>query len=139
MWLLFLLDQGHKYTPYVLAQSIIGTLSFTFYILQWNNLDPRIINLPSIDCFKRAILKFTRPSPASTFRVSKHQRIILLTRLRVGFSVTYVNINLGMGFWTLFILFVLAVSMLSKLQNTTYCNALIILTIVSFCLMTFAI
>ena len=59
---------------------------FPFCILQWNNLDPRIRNLPSIDCFKRVILKFTRPSPASTFRVSKHQGIILLTRLRVGFS-----------------------------------------------------
>ena len=57
-----------------------------FWILKWNNLDPRISNLPSIDCFKRAILKFTRPSPASTFRVRKHQGIILLTRLTVGFS-----------------------------------------------------
>ena len=68
----------------MLPQSIIGNLLdwnsfFPFCILQWINLDPRIINLPSIDCLKRAILKFTRLSPVSNFRFNKHHGIILFT------------------------------------------------------------
>ena len=48
------------------------------------------------------------------------------------------NINLGMDSWTLLIQLVLVVLMILKLLNTTYCNALIILIIVSLYLLTFA-
>ena len=36
--------------------------------------------------FKRTILKFIRPNPTSIFKVNKYQGLILLTRLRIGFS-----------------------------------------------------
>ena len=49
-------------------------------------LDCHIRNLPSIASFKRAILKFIHPSPSPTFKIINHQGLILLTRLRVGFS-----------------------------------------------------
>ena len=53
---------------------------------QWNSLDSRIRNLPSISLFKSAILKFVRPNGNSTFKLGNDFGIILLTRLRVGFS-----------------------------------------------------
>ena len=59
---------------------------FPYSISQWNNLDSRIKNLPSISRFKRAILNFVRPTPMPTFNVSNNKGFILLTRLRVGFS-----------------------------------------------------
>ena len=59
---------------------------FPFCIREWNNLDSRIRDLPSISSFKRAIFEYLRPTAVSTFRVSNHYGFILLTRLRVGFS-----------------------------------------------------
>ena len=59
---------------------------FPYCISQWNILDSCIRDLPSISSFKRAILEFLRPKPSSVFRVSNHKGVILLTRLRVGFS-----------------------------------------------------
>ena len=59
---------------------------FPYCISKWNELDCHIRNLPSIASFKRAILKFIRPSPSPTFKVINHKGLILLTRLRVGFS-----------------------------------------------------
>ena len=58
---------------------------FPYCISKWNELDCHIRNLPSIAAFKRAILKFIRPSPSPTFKVINHKGLILLTRLRVGF------------------------------------------------------
>ena len=54
--------------------------------MQWNALDCHIRNLPTISSFKRAFLKFFRPSPASIFKVDQPWGIVLLNRLRVGFS-----------------------------------------------------
>jgi len=58
---------------------------FPYCINEWNKLDSRIRDLPSISRFKRAIFEFMRPKPAPTFRVN-HEGLFLLTRLRVGFS-----------------------------------------------------
>ena len=59
---------------------------FSFCISKWNALDCHIRNLPTISSFKRALFKFFRPSPASIYKVNQSQGIVLLTRLRVGFS-----------------------------------------------------
>ena len=59
---------------------------FPFCINEWNNLDENIRNLPSISTFKTAILKFLRPNANSVFRVTDNKGVILLNRLRVGFS-----------------------------------------------------
>ena len=59
---------------------------FPFCISQWNILDCHIRNLQTISSFKRSIFKFFRPSPASIFNVDEPWGIVLLTRLRVGFS-----------------------------------------------------
>ena len=53
---------------------------------QWNNLDDHIKYLPSLSRFKRAIFDFIRPSPAPTFKIFDNKGLVLLTRLRVGFS-----------------------------------------------------
>ena len=44
---------------------------FPYCISQWNNLDSRIRNLPSIATFKRAILDFIRPNPTPMFKINK--------------------------------------------------------------------
>ena len=72
-------------------QSSIRTKRFQnsflpYCISQWNALDCHIRNLPTISSFKHALFKFFRPSPASIFKVNQPQGIVLLTRLRVGFS-----------------------------------------------------
>ena len=59
---------------------------FPYCISQWNTLDSRIRDLPSISSFKRAIYDFVRPKPVSTFRLNNRPGVVLLTRLRVGFS-----------------------------------------------------
>ena len=53
---------------------------------QWNKLDSRIRDLPSISRFKSAILGFFRPNPTPTFKLGNNPGLTLLTRLRVGFS-----------------------------------------------------
>ena len=59
---------------------------FPFCINEWNDLDENIRNLPSISTFKQAILKFFRPNANSVFRVSDNNGVVLLNRLRLGFS-----------------------------------------------------
>ena len=60
---------------------------FPYCISQWNTLDSHIRELPSISTFKRALLNFLRPKPSTNFRIKKqYNGLILLTRLRVGFS-----------------------------------------------------
>ena len=59
---------------------------FPFCISQWNSLDSRLRDLPSLSCFKSALFEFFRPKSSPTFRIDDHRGFILLTRLRVGFS-----------------------------------------------------
>lgn len=59
---------------------------FPFCISEWNKLDVRIRNLPSVSSFKNAILKFMRPEANSVFNVTDNKGVVFLNRLRVGFS-----------------------------------------------------
>ena len=59
---------------------------FPFCISEWNKLDVRIRNLPSVSSFKNAILKFMRPEANSVFNVTDNKDVVFLNRLRVGFS-----------------------------------------------------
>ena len=51
-----------------------------------NSLDPKITNLPTVSSFKSTLLKFIRPNDASVYSVHEPLVVVLLTRLRVGFS-----------------------------------------------------
>ena len=59
---------------------------FPYCISQWNNLDSRIRNRPSIATFKRAIHDFIRPNPTPYFKTNRLSGFAFLNRLRVGFS-----------------------------------------------------
>lgn len=59
---------------------------FPFCMSQWNIIDSHIRNLPSISTFKSALLKFLKPEPNSIYKLGNHRGVVLLTRLRVGFS-----------------------------------------------------
>ena len=59
---------------------------FPYYTDQWNALDPNIQNIQSISSFKKALLKFIRPSPAHVFDVTDYSGLKLLTRLRLNLS-----------------------------------------------------
>ena len=62
------------------------TSFFPFCATEWNKLDSRIRDIPSISRFKRAMFDFLRPKGESNFKVTNNQGMVLLTRLRVGFS-----------------------------------------------------
>ena len=59
---------------------------FPYCISQWNTLDARIRDLPSVSSFKIAIYEFLRPKPSPVFGASDNQGVIFLNRLRLGFS-----------------------------------------------------
>ncbi|MEM6812740.1 MAG: reverse transcriptase domain-containing protein, partial [Pseudomonadota bacterium] len=59
---------------------------FPYCISEWNKLDGRIRNLPSISSFKRALFEFLRPKADLIFKVTNNHGVVLLNRLRVGFS-----------------------------------------------------
>ena len=59
---------------------------FPYCTDQWNAFDPNIKNIQSISLFKKALLKFIRPSPAHVFDVTDYSGLKLLTRLRLNLS-----------------------------------------------------
>ena len=71
--------------PFCRTQSYRSSF-FPYCIAEWNKLDINIHNLPSAMAFKRAILRFVRPNGNSVFNVSDNMGIILINRLRLGFS-----------------------------------------------------
>ena len=71
--------------PFCRTQSYRSSF-FPNCIAEWNKLDKDIRNLPSAMAFKRAILRFVRPKSNSVFHVTDNMGIILINRLRLGFS-----------------------------------------------------
>ena len=59
---------------------------YPYCIFQWNCLDGRIRDRPSVSTFKKAIFEFIRPKPSPVFGAFDNQGVVLLTRLRLGFS-----------------------------------------------------
>ena len=59
---------------------------FPSSIKEWNILDVSIRNSDSLALFKKKVLSFIRPTPNSVFNCHHPEGIILLTRLRLGFS-----------------------------------------------------
>ena len=55
-------------------------------IIEWNNLDSEIQNPPSLNIFKKNILKFIKPTANSIFGCHNLKGIKYLTRLRIGFN-----------------------------------------------------
>ena len=63
--------------------------SFSFFpytIRTWNSLDPSIRNLTSLSLFKKALLKFIRPTPTPLYGIHHPVGMKLVTRLRMGLS-----------------------------------------------------
>ena len=57
---------------------------FPFCPTRWNDLDPKIISLPTVPSFKSALLKFIRPKDISVY--CAHDPLPLgVALLRVGF------------------------------------------------------
>ena len=65
---------------------------FPHSISEWNNLDSRIRNSPTISSFKNSILQFLRPRLAPIYGIQDSNGLVLLTRLRVGLVIC-LNIN----------------------------------------------
>ena len=53
---------------------------FLYCISQWNNLDSRTRNLPSIASFKSAVLDLIRPNPTTNFKINRLSGFAFLTR-----------------------------------------------------------
>ena len=52
----------------------------------WNQLDPDIQKSSSLEIYKRALLKFIRPTSANIYKIHHPRGLKLLTRLRLGLS-----------------------------------------------------
>jgi len=61
-------------------------LFFPSSIKEWNILDSSIRNAESLAVFKKKILSLIRPTPNNVFNCHHPEGLILLTRLRLGFS-----------------------------------------------------
>ena len=59
---------------------------FPSVITEWNKLDPEIRNAPSLNIFKKNILKFIRPTTNNIFGCRNLKGVNYLTRLRLGLS-----------------------------------------------------
>ena len=59
---------------------------YPYCISQWNVLDGRIRDLPSVSTFKKAIFEFLRPKPSPVFGARDNKGVVFLNRLRLGFS-----------------------------------------------------
>ena len=71
-------------TPFLAFVQIIYFLECSTYI--WNQLDPVIQNSSSIEIYKRALLKFSRPTSSNVYKIHHPRGLKLLTRLRLGLS-----------------------------------------------------
>ena len=92
---------------------------FPSIVTEWNNLDKSIMNSESFSIFKKNILKFIRPSPNSIFNCHNPKGAKLLTRLRLGLSIS-VTINLSTVFKIRQILFATVELMLRQLLTTSF-------------------
>ena len=72
--------------PFAARTDRFQSTFFPFCVTIWNNLDPKITNLPTVSSFKSTLLKFIRPNDASVYSVHEPFGVVLLTRHRVGFS-----------------------------------------------------
>ena len=59
---------------------------FPSVIIEWNKLDPEIQNAPSLNIFKKNILKFIKPTANNIFGYHNLKGIKYLMRLRLGLS-----------------------------------------------------
>ena len=79
-------NRQNRYSSFPKNTNFFANSFFPYCTDQWNELDPTIKNLQSISLFKKALLKFIRPTAAYVFNVTDHFGLKLLTRLRLGLS-----------------------------------------------------
>ena len=63
-----------------------GNSFFPYCIKEWNKLDTKIKNLPSLSTFKKALLVFCKTEENSLFNVHNPTGVKYLNRLRLNFS-----------------------------------------------------
>ena len=122
--------------PLDVRKELYRNSCFPYCISQWNNLDSRIKNLPSIATFKRAILDFISPVPTLIFKINRLLGFVSLTRLRIGFSHLRKH-KFRHCFLDIADPICIVALILVKTLNTTFSIALISLINAPFCLMTF--
>ena len=79
-------NRQNLFSKFNCKTSYFANSFFPYCTDQWNALDPNIKNIKSISLFKKALLKFIRPSPALVFDVTDYFGLKLLTRLRLNLS-----------------------------------------------------
>ena len=72
--------------PHFKVEHIFKNTFFLSVINELNKLDPEIQNAPSLNIFKKNILKFIRPAANKIFGCHNLKGIKYLTRLRLGLS-----------------------------------------------------
>ena len=79
-------NRQNRYSSFPKNTNFFANSFFPHCTDKWTELDQTIKNLQSISLFKKALLKFIRPTAAHVFDVTDHFGLKLLTRLRLGLS-----------------------------------------------------
>ena len=75
-----------KLTQFYTRTKSFSNSFFPFCIKEWNKLDDKIRNLPSVSGFKKSLLIYFKAAENSIFDVHNPIGIKLLSRLRLNFS-----------------------------------------------------
>ena len=75
---------ANNITHFKVTHSFLKSTFFAPVIIDWNKLDPEIQNPPSLNIFKKNILKFIRPTANNKFCCHNLKGIKYLTRWRLG-------------------------------------------------------
>ena len=72
-------------------------INVSWVVSEWNNVDPDIHSSTSCNLLRNTLTKFIRPAQRNTFSMNDSLGIILLTRMRLGFSQLHEH-KFGQGF-----------------------------------------
>ena len=102
-----ILEKNHAYTtrnidniPCFKIRHNFKNSFFPSTMIEWNNLDPTLLNSESFVVFKNSILKLIRPSPSNVFNCNNYKVIRLITRLRVGMSQLWFRYRIYLIFFS---------------------------------------
>ena len=79
----------NNFPHFKVKHSFFKNTFFPSVIIEWNKLDPEIQKAPSLNIFKKNILKFIRLTANNIFGCHNLKGIKYLTRLRLGLSHLY--------------------------------------------------
>ena len=76
----------NRFTAFPSKTDYFANSFFPYSVKQWNIIDPTIRNINTISMFKKALLKYIRPSPPQVYNVTDY---VGLKLLNTNFNITF--------------------------------------------------